>query len=209
MLRAVIVLFLLAAVTPSTWGQLSYDQFRSLMKTVRWLEGNDIAYREKVKLPGESEPRMMDCSNTVRYIYQEALGIPLPRVASGQYWELSRAGKITAAPTTIQGHVDTPRLLREMASGDLLFWEWTYNIKRTPPITHVMIYLGRDKNGIPRMAGSSSSRKNGGVGIYRFDPNASMGGVRNASGKYIKRARFVGYGRPLEYAEHSSRVANR
>ena len=93
-----------------------------------------------------------------------------------------------------------------MASGDLLFWEWTYNIKRSPPITHVMIYLGRDKKGIPRMAGSSSG-KNGGVGIYTFDPNAPMGGVKNAFGRYVKRARFVGFGRPLEYAEQGSAVA--
>lgn len=187
-------------------GQLTRQQFTDLMQTVRWLDRNDIRYGEEVGLPGEAQPWVMDCSNTVRYIFKETFGVELPRVASGQYWELQKQGKVTDAPMADNGQVDREKLLDLMASGDLLFWEWTYNIKRTPPITHVMIYLGRDKQGIPRMAGSSSGR-GGGVGVYVFDPNASMGGVRNATGGYKKRARFVGFGRVFEMSEHGQVVA--
>jgi hypothetical protein len=208
MLRALMPLLLLGFVfshLPETSAQLTRDQFGELMNTVRWLDSKNIDYREKVRLPGEREAWMMDCSNTVRYICQDALGLRLSRVASGQYWELDQAGKITKAPTR-DGQVDTNALLDSMASGDLLFWEWTYDIKRSPPITHVMIYLGRDKKGIPRMAGSSSG-KNGGVGIYRFNPNANMGGVRNVFGGYKRKAKFVGFGRLYEMTDHGHSVA--
>jgi len=190
---------------PDTAAQLNRQQFSELMQTVRWLDSKNIDYREKVKLPGEKEPWMMDCSNTIRYIAKDALGLKISRVASGQYWELDQAGKITQAPWQ-SGKVDTQKLLDQMASGDLLFWEWTYDIKRSPPITHVMIYLGRDKKGIPRMAGSSSG-KNGGVGIYRFDPNTNMGGVRGILGGYKRKAKFVGFGRLFELTDHGHSVA--
>ncbi len=209
MLRALLPVCLVAmffGLLPEASAQLTRAQFGELMKTVRWLDSKNIDYREKVRLPGESEPWMMDCSNTVRYICKDALGLDVSRVASGQYWELDQAGKITKAPTTLNGKVDTERLLDQMASGDLVFWEWTYDIKRSPPITHVMIYLGRDKQGRPRMAGSSSG-KNGGVGIYTFDPNVNMGGVRGAFGDYKRKARFVGFGRLFEMTDHGQSVA--
>ncbi|MEM6883923.1 MAG: NlpC/P60 family protein [Verrucomicrobiota bacterium] len=208
MLRALIPLVLFSFVftlLPEASAQLTREQFGELMKTVRWLDSKNIRYREEVRLPGESEPWMMDCSNTVRYIAKDALGLELSRVASGQYWELDQAGKITQAPWR-DGRVDTEKLLDQMASGDLIFWEWTYDIKRSPPITHVMIYLGRDKNGIARMAGSSSG-KNGGVGVYRFDPNANMGGVRGMFGGYKRKAKFVGFGRLFEMTDHGYSVA--
>lgn len=208
MLRVFPFLLLIAfvlTVRPEASAQLTRDQFGELMQTVRWLDSKNIRYREKVRLPGEREPWMMDCSNTIRFIARDALGLKLSRVASGQYWELDQAGKITKAPWR-DGKVDTDRLLDQMASGDLVFWEWTYDIKRSPPITHVMIYLGRDKKGIPRMAGSSSG-KNGGVGIYRFDPNADMGGVRSAFGGYKRKAKFVGFGRLFEMTDHGHSVA--
>jgi len=196
----------LMVLAPMAQAQLTRDQFSELIRKVRWLERHNIDYREKVRLPGESEPWMMDCSNTVRYTVREALGLQLSRVASGQYWELDQAGKVTRAPRLANGEVDTERLIGMMASGDLLFWEWTYDIKRTPPITHVMIYLGRDKDGKARMFGSSSGR-NGGVGVYTFDPNAPMGGVRNAFGGWKKKARFVGFGRLFEMTDHGQSVA--
>jgi len=195
-----------SGVAITAHAQLTHDQFSTLIQTVRWLESHDIGYQEKVRLPGEAEPWMMDCSNTVRYVARKALGYNLSRVASGQYWELDQAGKVTQAPTRPDGGIDEQALLRSLASGDLLFWEWTYDIKRTPPITHVMIYLGRDKNGVPRMAGSSSG-SDGGVGIYPFDPNAPMGGVRNLFGGYKHKARFVGFGRLFEMTDHGTSVA--
>jgi len=197
MLRSIV--FSLACVLIPLEGeaQLTREQFDRLMETTRWLSSHQIEYRESIHLPDEEGEWMMDCSNTVRYLYRRALGVDLPRVASGQYWVLDQRGLVFPAPYREDGTVDTPELLGGLASGDLLFWEWTYDIKRRPPITHVMIYLGRRADGTPMMVGSSS-RTNGGVGIYRFDPNAPMGGVRNFFGGWKHKARFVGYGRPLQ-----------
>jgi hypothetical protein len=53
------------------------------------------------------------------------------------------------------------------------------------------------------MAGSASRSKgeqtsSGGVNVYVFDPNASMGGVKNFLGEYIRRGEFVGFGRVIK-----------
>jgi len=59
----------------------------------------------------------------------------------------------------------------DLKPGDLLFWRGTYNIDRDPPITHTMIYLGREKRTNKRvMLGSSDGRtydgNNGGVSVF-------------------------------------------
>jgi cell wall-associated NlpC family hydrolase len=195
---------LILAWSPSALhAQLKPEQHRTLVDTVRWMANEGVGYGESWRLPDQSAPWVMDCSNTSRYLYQRVLGIELPRTASGQYWTLSQQGRITDAPVRSDGTVDTTALLGQLRSGDLLFWEWTYNIQRTPPVSHVMIYLGRTADGTPKMAGSSSrglgeTSKRGGVDVYNFDPNASMGGVKNMFGDYVRKARFVGFGRPLK-----------
>ncbi len=203
--------FALALVIEAV-AQLSPSQHEHLVATSRWLASERIGYNQRWRLPGESEPWVMDCSNTSRYIYRRAFGIDLPRTASSQYWVLSQEGRITAAPRRVDGGVDTPRLLGQLRSGDLLFWEWTYDIKRTPPITHVMIYLGQTASGEPRMVGSASRSRGeitqrGGVDVYRFDPNAPMGGVRDARGNYTRVGRFVGFGRPIQREESRIHMA--
>jgi hypothetical protein len=109
---------------------------------------------------------------------------------------------ITYAPRLSNGEVDQEALVSHLRSGDLLFWEWTYDIQRSPPITHVMIYLGRTADGTAKMVGSASrSRgevtKSGGVDVYTFNANAPMGGVKDFFGNTIRKGRFVGFGRMI------------
>jgi hypothetical protein len=203
MAKRIWLLLIMLGVTPNMMAQLQPDQHQRLVATVRWLAREGVGYGESWLFPGEDRPWVMDCSNTTRYLYRRALGIELPRTASDQYYTLYRQGRITPAPVTSDGTVDTTALLGQLRSGDLLFWEWTYNIKRTPPVSHVMIYLGRTAEGVPKMAGSSTrgqgeTTQRGGVDVYTFDPNAPMGGVKNAFGQYVRKARFVGFGRPLQ-----------
>ncbi|MFZ5807224.1 MAG: NlpC/P60 family protein [Verrucomicrobiota bacterium] len=184
-------------------AQLTPEQHKQLVDTARWISRYRIRYSQDWTPPGENREWTMDCSNTARYLYKKVLGTDIPRTASDQYYELSRKHKITPAPLMEDGSVDTEKLLGMLRSGDLLFWEWTYNIKRRPPISHVMIYLGKTKNGTPKMVGSSSASwgektRSGGVDVYVFDPNASMGGVKNFWGHYVRRGRFVGFGRIIE-----------
>lgn len=203
MMPRLLLPLLLLGVSPGLQAQLSPDQHQSLVATARWLAREGVGYGESWIFPGEDRPWVMDCSNTTRYLYRRALGIDLPRTASDQYYTLWKQGKITPAPVRRDGSVDATALVGQLRSGDLLFWEWTYNIKRTPPVSHVMIYLGRTADGVPKMAGSSTRGRGetiqrGGVDVYTFDPNAPMGGVKNALGQYVRKARFVGFGRPLQ-----------
>lgn len=192
--------------TATCEAQLSPAQHKQLVETSRWLAKCGIGYNQQWCPPGEEERWLMDCSNTVRYIYRKALGRTLPRVASSQYYVLKQENLVTQAPRREDGAVDTEKLFEQLRSGDLLFWEWTYNIKRTPPVSHVMIYLGKTRSGVPKMVGAVvSSRgevtKSGGIDVYPFDPNAPCGGVKNFFGQYVKRGRFVGFGRPFQKPE--------
>lgn len=181
-------------------AQLSPEQHRKLVDYARSLGERRIAYKGNIQYDGDKW--MMDCSNTSRYIYQSLFNIKIPRVASSQYWVLKQEGKVTHAQYLPDGSVDRKHILSKLRSGDLLFWEWTYNIKRSPPVSHVMIYLGRTADGTPKMVGSATRArgevtKRGGVDVYTFNPNAPMGGVKNIFGGYAKKARFVGFGRVI------------
>jgi cell wall-associated NlpC family hydrolase len=82
--------------------------------------------------------------------------------------------------------------MRTLRRGDLLFWEHTYRPVRKPPVTHVMMYLGRDPQGRMWMAGSQGSR---GVGIYEFRPKMKMGGYPWFLW-FRREGKFLGYARP-------------
>ena len=64
----------------------------------------------------------------------------------------------------------------KLKPGDLLFWSGTYRVKRTPPITHVMLYLGKTKNNELLMFGASNGRtyrgkRMNGVSVFDFKGN--------------------------------------
>lgn len=134
-----------------------------------------------------SESWVMDCSNTARWLYLAAAGHGLPRTASDQYETLRakhRVWRVNASDTSWRAR---------LRPGDLLFWENTYKPKRKPPVTHVMVYLGRNPDGSMRMAGSQGSR---GVDIYKFRPETPYGGY-NWFLWFKRTGRFVAFGRPL------------
>lgn len=180
-----------AAITP--------EQHQKLIETCRWLSQQNLAYGQSWQPPGHPYIITMDCSNTVRFIVWKVFGLNLPRTASSQYVQLKRKEKVKPVPLQADGRVDSSQLLAEMRSGDLLFWEWTYNVPRDPPISHVMIYLGRKKDGQAMIAGSSQrgdGERGGGVDVYTFDPNASAGNARNFFNFIMHRGRLVAYARP-------------
>jgi Cell wall-associated hydrolases (invasion-associated proteins) len=81
---------------------------------------------------------------------------------------------------------------KRLQPGDLLFWEHTYKPRRKPPVTHVMVYLGRGARGELLMVGSQSSR---GVGVYQLQPRVVYGGHGGFLGLFKKKGRLVAYGR--------------
>lgn len=191
--------FLASFSAGATFAAITPEQHQKLIETCRWLSQQDLAYGQTWQPPGHPHVITMDCSNTIRFIVWKVFGLNLPRTASDQYVYLRERGKVREVPLQTNGQVDSKKLAEEMRSGDLLFWEWTYNVPRDPPISHVMIYLGRKKNGQAMVAGSSQrldGERGGGVDVYTFDPNAPSGNARNFFNFITHRGRLVAFARP-------------
>jgi len=143
---------------------------------------------------GSADPKNsgMDCSGFIYYVLQQK-GFPdLPRDSSQQYVWVRKAGDFNAVLSRKEDSFE----LDDLKPGDLLFWRGTYNIDRDPPITHTMIYLGREKRTNKRvMVGSSDGRtydgkQRWGVSVFDFKlPPPPKSGDAKISPV------FVGYGR--------------
>lgn len=173
-------------------GFLAPSRADTLRDWAGYLRSLGLAYNTPAQLPGEPEPMAMDCSNTVRYLVGKTRGIALPRTASGQYLHLRRHGKLKRAGGLFGGTPDTSWWIKRLEPGDLLFWEHTYKPERKPPVTHVMVYLGPDENGVPLMAGAQNSR---GVNIYKLQPRVAYGGHGGFLGLFRKKGKLAAYGR--------------
>jgi hypothetical protein len=115
---------------------------------------------------GSADPKNggMDCSGVINYLLKSIKNTSVPRDSYDMYMWLLRKGKIH--------HVTNDNFhsyqFNALKPGDLLFWTNTFRTNRKPPITHVMLYLGKNKNNEPLMFGSSDG------GIYK---NREMWGV--------------------------------
>ncbi len=133
----------------------------------------------------------LDCSGFVYYTLRQNGVKDVPRDASSQYAWLRKTGEFRAV---ISRSEDTFEL-DELKPGDLLFWTGTYGVQKDPPITHAMIYLGREKKTNARiMVGASDGRtfhgeSRFGVGVFDFRISRP-GGAREG-----RTPTFVGYGK--------------
>jgi len=133
----------------------------------------------------------MDCSGFVYYVLRQNEFNDVPRDSSQQYVWVRKAGNFHAV---LSRHDDSFEL-DALKPGDLLFWTGTYNIDRDPPVTHAMIYLGREKRTNKRiMVGASDGRTYDGkqrFGVSIFDFKLSKPpGSNDAKISPV----FVGYG---------------
>lgn len=137
---------------------------------------------------GSSDPANggMDCSGTIHFLLRYMGLKEPPRDASSIYLWVQSYGTLKEVRTS---DLNDPRM-KDLRPGDLLFWEGTYGVNRNPPISHAMVYLGKEKaTGAPVMAGASDGRKYRGVrrnGVSVFDFVLPKPG---------SRAVFVGYAR--------------
>jgi len=141
----------------------------------------------------------MDCSGFIYYVLKQNGFSDVPRDSSQQYVWVRKAGDFSAVVSRKEDSFE----LDDLKPGDLLFWRGTYNIDRDPPITHTMIYLGREKRTNKRvMVGSSDGRTYDGKqlwGVSVFDfkmPPPPKSGDAKISPV------FVGYGRIPGLAEN-------
>jgi cell wall-associated NlpC family hydrolase len=143
---------------------------------------------------GSADPASggMDCSGFVSYVLTQSGVRDVPRDSSQQYVWVRKAGTFRAVNSR---HDDTFEL-EELVPGDLLFWTGTYSIERDPPITHAMIYLGREKGTNQRiMVGASDGRTYKGesrYGVSVFDFKVARA-AKTDEGRLTPA--FIGYGR--------------
>lgn len=138
---------------------------------------------------GSADPKngAMDCSGTIFYLLQQAGFKDVPRQADGFYRQAWEAGLFFAVNAAGFDSFEW----KHLRPGDLLFWTGTYDVKRDPPVSHVMLYLGEEEGtGRKLMFGASENRPYGherksGVGVFDFDlPKPEKSGTA---------ARFIGY----------------
>jgi peptidoglycan DL-endopeptidase CwlO len=156
--------------------------------------GLELTKQNLVYTYGSADPANggMDCSGFVYYVLQQN-GFPdVPRDSSQQYVWVRKAGNFNAVLSRREDSFE----LDALKPGDLLFWRGTYSIERDPPITHAMIYLGREKRTKKRvMVGASDGRtydgkQRFGVSVFDFKlPPPPKSGDAKISPV------FVGYGR--------------
>ncbi|HZR77979.1 MAG TPA: NlpC/P60 family protein [Chthoniobacterales bacterium] len=164
------------------------ENVKKVLATALELTTRNLTYKY-----GSDDPSSggMDCSGFVFYVLKQNGITDVPRDSSGQYVWLRRAGKFEP----VISRKDNSFELENLRPGDLLFWTGTYAIDRDPPITHAMIYLGREKKSGERvMVGSSDGRvyqgeSRNGVSVFDFKiPRPE----KNGNGKL--QPSFVGYG---------------
>ena len=162
---------------------------QKLLTSALELTTRDLDYKY-----GSADPANggMDCSGFVYYVLRQNEFTDVPRDSSQQYVWLRRARKFES----VLSENDDSFELEDLKPGDLLFWTGTYSIERDPPVTHAMIYLGREKQTNKRiMIGASDGRTYDGkqrFGVSIFDFKLSKPPDSNDA---KLSPVFVGYGR--------------
>lgn len=162
---------------------------RKLLADALELTTRNLEYKYGAADPAEGG---MDCSGFIYFVLRENGVKDVPRDASGQYVWVRKAGNFRAV---LSRELDSFEL-DELKPGDLLFWTGTYSVERDPPVTHTMIYLGKQKDsGKPIMVGASDGRTYEGEqqhGVSVFDFKTVRAKEVSSSGTH---PRFVGYAR--------------
>lgn len=122
-------------------------------------------------LYGSANPKNkgMDCSGTIHYVLSHVLSNDIPRSANDMYNWVAQKGKLYKVAQQNFNSADFSHL----KPGDLLFWSGTYATSRSVSISHVMIYLGKNKQGQRIMFGASDGRtyqgkRMWGVSVFDF-----------------------------------------
>ena len=131
----------------------------------------------------------MDCSGAMVRLLK-LVDIEAPRSAHAQYEWLRKSGRLTPVPATARTPEDP--VFRTLQPGDLIFWA------RDGPgapaefrVSHVQMFLGREKDGHPVMIGSSDGRS------YRGKKISGFGIVDYRVPKVGSATRIVGFGPPF------------
>jgi peptidoglycan DL-endopeptidase CwlO len=183
------------AAPPATMKPEALRQFSEQPADVQQLIRNSLALTEQnlSYKYGSADPAAggMDCSGFIYYVLTNAGLKDVPRDSAGQYAWVRKNSDFRAVLSRSGDSFE----LDDLKPGDLLFWSGTYKIDRDIPITHVMIYLGKEKStGNPVMVGSTDGRTYGGVrrfGVSVFDFKMPSG--KPNKDDPVLTAKFEGY----------------
>jgi cell wall-associated NlpC family hydrolase len=161
---------------------------KKLVESSLALAGRNLSYKY-----GSADPANggFDCSGFIYYVLRENGFTEVPRDSSQQYVWVRKSGSFQA----VVSKSDESFELEALRPGDLMFWSGTYDINRDPPITHSMIYLGREKStGRRVMVGASDGRvyrdqSRFGVSVFDFKVSRTRPATNG------RTPDFVGYGR--------------
>jgi len=182
------VSFFSTAVQASSTAMLQLKHYENYpYKTQQLIEqALHLSNQNLTYLYGSADPKKggMDCSGTIYHLLKNSHIKDVPRQANDIYRWVWQKGHFVAVNSDQFSSFEFSKL----KPGYLLFWSGTYNTTHTPPISHVMLYLGHDYHNHPIMFGSSYGRSYlgkpiSGVGLYDFKLPS-----RNS------KARFLGYG---------------
>lgn len=172
---------------PESISTHELQQFSSYPPAVKRIikDALELASGNLKYLYGSADPKAggMDCSGTLYYLLTH-LGVKdVPRSSHLQYKWVQKQGHFYA----VNDRTWNPLEFSHLKAGDMLFWSGTYVVEHASDVTHVMIYLGKNKQGQPLMVGASDGRtykgrKIYGVSVFDFQ-------LPNAGGK----SRFLGY----------------
>jgi len=169
-----------ATAKPAAVSSIAVDEisgFDSCPPVVQTLvrKAADLTRQNLTYLFDSSDPKNggMDCSGTVYHLLQSCGFKDAPR-QSDQLCRWLMLRSVLYRTENVTRLTDTA--FSALRPGDLLFWTGTYDIAvpRHPPVSHVMVYLGRLKrDGKPVIFGASDGRtyqgrKRCGVSVFDF-----------------------------------------
>jgi cell wall-associated NlpC family hydrolase len=174
-----------APITITTTDDIAgFDRYprdiKKLIAEALALSDQHLAYKF-----GSTDPKNngMDCSGTISYLLKSLEVRDVPRQADEIYQWAWKYGEFSAVNSHNFGTFEFAKL----KPGDLLFWSGTYPVKRDPAITHVMLYLGRDKHNRPLMFGANSG------GTYRGKTQNGVSVFEFNMPRVNSKVRFLGY----------------
>ena len=180
----------MATIKPEALREFSEQpsEVQQLIRNSLALTEQNLSYKY-----GSADPAAggMDCSGFIYFVLSSAGYKDVPRDSAGQYSWVRKNSDFHAVLSRSEDSFE----LNELKPGDLLFWSGTYKIDRDIPITHVMIYLGKEKSTNKSvMVGATDGRSYDGTPRY----GVSVFDFRMPSGKPNKddpglTARFEGY----------------
>lgn len=135
------------------------EKVKAVINHALTLAGKNIRYQY-----GSADPKHggMDCSGTIYYLLTLMKLKDIPRSSLAQHQWVKKKG--TFYP--VNSNSINSSEFSNLKPGDLLFWSGTYASTIQPDVTHVMLYLGKNKDGAPLMAGASDGRTYKGRSIY-------------------------------------------